>query len=377
MCVFKDCSLSRAETLTAAASTETHKRTKLIDEILEKIIDIKIHCLEQPLARRVKGVRSREIELVSRSLRFSSTIYLLDIALKAAIIVIVFGYIDSSESALTSYSTESLLVVMLYYLFIFHTMMRTWPNSIRRYREASACIGDVEAIFSAVSNPSSLCDDSSNSALLGSTVVAEDSSIQLDVKSCRTTDKPSILIKSLRSKSIEVEDELETTDDPFELHCEHLKLTKGKKYLLLGGLDIERRHFIQILLKERHVDDGEMEIVGRRCFASQNPCVIRGSIRQNVLLSETYEKTKYKNIIEMCDLTRDEEALNGCEIDDISTSDECCATLKQRINLARWMYADAEIYIVEMPHHEDDNEMCNIIIRNAIKRQQFAKVGIL
>lgn len=279
---------------------------------------------------------------------------------------------------MTSYSAESLLVVILYYLFIFHTMMRTWPNSIRRYREASACIGDVEAIFSTVSNPPTLCDVDSDSALLGCTVAADgDSSIQLEVKSCRTTDNPGISIKSLRSRSMEEEDGLEATDDPFELHCEHLKLTKGKKYLLLGGSDIERRHFIQILLNERHVDDGEMEIVGRRCFASQNPCVIRGSIRQNVLLSETYVKAKYKNIIEMCGLTRDEEALNGCEIDDISTNDKCCAMLKQRINLARWLYADAEIYIVEMPLHEDDNEMCNIIISNAIKRQQFAKVGVL
>lgn len=278
----------------------------------------------------------------------------------------MLGHFDNNNST-ESDNAESVLVVMFYYLLIFHSMLKTWPTSLCRYREASACIRNVEAIFHINSNHANSSDDSS--ALLDFKV---ESSLRVKASCRATTDNlenfPSISMKNLVSKNENSEDV-----DSFELRCEQLKLTKGKKYFLMGSSEVERRQFIQVLLGERQIDSGEVEIVGRRSFASRNPCIIKGSIQQNVLMTEVYDEDKYKSIIEMCDLTRDEEALNGCEIDEISTFNECCVTLTSRINLARWLYADAEIYIVEMPFYDDDNEIGNIIISKAMKR--LAKVG--
>lgn len=366
-----DWTLMRSEKFTADASKETLNRTKLIDEILEKIVNIKIHCLEQPVARRVKGVRRREIELVSKSLNFSSTIYLVDIALKAAIVVVVLGYFDNNSPTTQSNAAESLLVVMLYYLLIFHSMLKCWPTSLRKCREATFCMRNVQSIFSSSHDYSSITNSSDDS----STLLKFDVKRSQRVRNCPTAENlenfPSITVRNLMEKSSTEADEDER--DSFELRCEHLKLSKGKKYLLVGASGVERRHFVQVLLCERHIDGGEVDIIGRRSFACQNPCVIKGSIRRNVVMAETYEEDKYKNIIQMCDLTKDEEALNGCEIDVFSSvTDECCVILKQKINLARCLYADAEIYIVEMPLLHDDNEIWNIIISNAM--QKLAKV---
>lgn len=359
------------------ASKETEKRTHLIDEILNKIVDIKIHCLEQPVARRVKKVRCREIELVSRSIKFSSTIYLLDIALKAAIVIVVLGYFDNNNNPTQSKMAESLLVVMFYYLLIFHSMLKSWPTSLRRFREANLCIRNVQNIFSSSSYdyPSTINSSDDSSTLLK---FGDDKGSKGD-ENCQATDNldnfPSIILKSLVGKFSTKSDENERNSS-FEFRCEHLKMSKGKKYLLVGDSsdsEVVRSHFIQLLLGERRIDDIEVEIIGRQSFACRNPCVIKGSIRRNVVMKETYDEDKYKNIIEMCDLTKDEETLNGCEIDVISSSsDECCVILKQKINLARCLYADAEIYIVEMPLLDDDNEIWNIIISNAM--QKLAKV---
>lgn len=83
-------------------------------------------------------------------------------------------------------------------------------------------------------------------------------------------------------------------------------------------------------------------------FVRQNPWIQRGSVRDNILFGKPYDHNKYKSVIKACDLTDD---LNSFPKKDLTGVSEAGMTLsggqKTRITLARAVYAEKDIYLLD------------------------------
>lgn len=91
-----------------------------------------------------------------------------------------------------------------------------------------------------------------------------------------------------------------------------VELEKGKIIGVVGPVGAGKSSLLQIILRELPLDSGSLQINGSISYASQEPWVFAGSIRQNVLFGQEYEKDRYDAVVRACALATDFEQLpNG------------------------------------------------------------------
>lgn len=104
------------------------------------------------------------------------------------------------------------------------------------------------------------------------------------------------------------------------------------------------------ILDELEVTSGNIKVNGTISYVSQEPWVFAATIRQNILFGQDYNKERYNNVVKVCNLEKDfQQFPNG----DLSIVGERGASLsggqKARVNLARAIYRDADIYLLDDP----------------------------
>uniref|UniRef100_A0A8C8J2L2 Cystic fibrosis transmembrane conductance regulator n=1 Tax=Oncorhynchus tshawytscha TaxID=74940 RepID=A0A8C8J2L2_ONCTS len=115
---------------------------------------------------------------------------------------------------------------------------------------------------------------------------------------------------------------------------------------------------LSAILGELPHDKGVLKVKGQLTYASQQPWVFPGTIRSNILFGKALHPQKYEKVLRACALKRDMELLPD---GDLTVIGDRGATLsggqKARVNLARAVYQDADIYLLDDPLSAVDAEV--------------------
>ncbi|XP_063924666.1 ATP-binding cassette sub-family C member 4-like [Zophobas morio] len=135
---------------------------------------------------------------------------------------------------------------------------------------------------------------------------------------------------------------------------------------------------LQAILKEIQTCGGTMDIHGTISYASQEPWIFSGSIRQNILFGEDLDVEKYHVVVQICCLEHDIFSLPQ---GDGTIVGERGAMLsggqKARINLARAIYREADIYLLDDPLSAVDVHVARQIFDNCILNYLKTKCVVL
>ncbi|KAI1899161.1 hypothetical protein AGOR_G00058700 [Albula goreensis] len=115
---------------------------------------------------------------------------------------------------------------------------------------------------------------------------------------------------------------------------------------------------LSMVLGELPAEKGVVKVRGDLTYASQQPWVFPGTIRSNILFGKELQPQKYEKVLRACALTRDMELMPD---GDLTVIGDRGATLsggqKARVNLARAVYQDADIYLLDDPLSAVDAEV--------------------
>uniref|UniRef100_A0A8C5C177 Uncharacterized protein n=1 Tax=Gadus morhua TaxID=8049 RepID=A0A8C5C177_GADMO len=115
---------------------------------------------------------------------------------------------------------------------------------------------------------------------------------------------------------------------------------------------------LSAILGELPLDKGVLKVKGQLTYACQQPWVFPGTIRSNILFGKELNPAKYEEVLRACALKRDMELLPD---GDLTLIGDRGATLsggqKARVNLARAVYLDADIYLLDDPLSAVDAEV--------------------
>nr|CAD7200150.1 unnamed protein product [Timema douglasi] len=107
---------------------------------------------------------------------------------------------------------------------------------------------------------------------------------------------------------------------------------------------------LQMMLKELPLSNGKLSVNGKISYASQEPWLFAGSVRQNILFGQPYVRERYSQVVRVCALKRDFQLL---PYGDRTIVGERGVSLsggqRARINLARAVYMEADIYLLDDP----------------------------
>ena len=85
-------------------------------------------------------------------------------------------------------------------------------------------------------------------------------------------------------------------------------------------------------------------------YASQDPWIMNGTIRENIIFYNTFDKERYNKVINVCQLNEDLNNLEHGDMTEVgSTGNNLSGGQRARISLARAIYKDADIYIFDDP----------------------------
>ena len=117
---------------------------------------------------------------------------------------------------------------------------------------------------------------------------------------------------------------------------------------------------------------------GHIAYASQEPWLFAGSVRQNILFGRKMEQRRYEQVIKVCQLKRDFALL---PYSDKTIVGERGISLsggqRARINLARAVYADAPICLLDDPLSAVDAHVGKHMFEECIERYLKGKTRVL
>ncbi|XP_019738045.1 multidrug resistance-associated protein 4-like isoform X2 [Hippocampus comes] len=150
---------------------------------------------------------------------------------------------------------------------------------------------------------------------------------------------------------------------------ENVSFTVGPDQLLavIGPVGSGKSSLLSAILGELSQESGVIKVRGDLTYTSQQPWILPGTIRSNILFGQELNHFKYDRVLRACALKRDMELLPG---GDLASVGDRGANLsggqKARISLARAVYQDADIYLLDDPLSAVDAEVGKHIFEECI-----------
>jgi ATP-binding cassette subfamily C (CFTR/MRP) protein 4 len=125
-----------------------------------------------------------------------------------------------------------------------------------------------------------------------------------------------------------------------------------EKVAIIGRVGCGKSTLLQAVLKEAFIQSGSVSIQGtelRAAYAEQNPLIITGTVRSNILYGSPYDQEYYEKVVQACQLGADFDQFPKR---DLTETGEMGVALsggqKSRISLARAVYKKhAKIVLID------------------------------
>jgi ABC-type multidrug transport system fused ATPase/permease subunit len=162
--------------------------------------------------------------------------------------------------------------------------------------------------------------------------------------------------------------QLESQDGaPFRLQNLTLQASKGELIGVIGSVGSGKTSLLSALASDMRQTGGSMRFSADRAYCPQHAWIQNASIRDNILFGKPYDAQLYSDVVKACALLPDFDALPDGDLTEIG---ERGITLsggqKQRINIARAIYSDAGIVLLDDPLSAVDSHVGAHIFNEAI-----------
>ena len=398
------------------------KRMKTTTQIFEKIKIVKLYSWENYYLNRIKKEREEELN----AFRKAQMVYLLIESITWSI-----GPILNFVSVFTYnlFNPPMELSKLLYSLYIFYSLtdpMFLIPEYISGLMDSLLSLKHLEAfLFSKEYNPSQLINTNNNNEYaifidnLDFGIIKKEEEFQdFEEDSDESDSEENINIKEENEKKIEMK-EIDNKKEKEEILIENsnellnkklsnenkinneqkneekiskkekikgtvietlltginLKIKKGSIIGIVGEFGSGKTCLFNAILNNLDIlnsNNKKIIINGSIVYIPQIPWIINETVRNNIIFPNNFNLEKYKKIVKICQLENDFELLKSSDFTKISDKgDNLSGGQKARINIARGVYNDADIYLFDDPFSALDvyvgNEIFNKVILEYLK----------
>ena len=152
----------------------------------------------------------------------------------------------------------------------------------------------------------------------------------------------------------------------------------GELVIVVGPVGCGKTSLLQVILSELRIREGTVQVNGRLSYATQENWIFGGTIRENILFDSEFDPDRYEEVIRVCALERDLTLFADGDRTQIGERGIALSGgQKARISLARALYFDADIYLLDDPLSAVDAHVSKHIFKNAISDYLKQKTVIL
>ncbi|XP_061829600.2 ATP-binding cassette sub-family C member 4 [Nerophis lumbriciformis] len=303
----------------------TDCRIRTMNEVVSGIRIIKMYAWEKPFAALVSDVRRKESNQVMRSSYLRGLNMASFFCASKIIVFITFTLYVLLGNTITA---SRVFVTVSLYSAVRLTVTLFFPNAIEKLFETRVSIQRIEEFL--------LLDEMTKTSTTLPLAEKSDSAIEIQEMICYWE-------KSLDAPCLQ-----------------NISITLSGNQLLavIGPVGAGKSSLLSSILGELPLEKGAMKVKGQLTYAAQQPWVFPGTIRGNILFGKAMDPLMYERVIRACALKRDLELLPD---GDLTLIGDRGSTLsggqKARVNLARAVYQDADVYLLDDPLSAVDAEV--------------------
>ncbi|CAG9861577.1 unnamed protein product [Phyllotreta striolata] len=321
--------------------TKINKRTDVrlqeSQEALSTIKIIKMYTWEKIFIDRISESRRKEIKtMLKKSVTRITLIVTSELLGNVGFYVIVMLYIYYNTNA----NAESIFYIMRSYSTLSMVISFVFSFGLTFTAELSASLARINNVLQLEELPDH--------------VEKVDDKPLIDIRNASVNLKDNDILKSVS-----------------------LKFEAGLN-IISGQLGSGKSSLVKLILRDFIPDAGEVRSRGRISYASQDPWLFPATIKQNILFGEKYEYTRYNKVVEVCALAYDFSILD--KGDDTVVLDRGMNLSKgqqARINLARAIYKESDIYLLDDVLTALDSKVQDHIFRECIEEFLQGKLVVL
>ncbi|CAH1738402.1 unnamed protein product [Aphis gossypii] len=352
---------------------KTDERIRLMNEIISGIKVIKMYTWENFFSKLVVYIRKKEIEHVKISA------YIRDTLTSLAIIQTRFQLFISilSYVLLGNYiSVQKIFVITTYYSILMPTMTFFFCQGLGQISELQVSIKRIQDF---------LLHEEKDDKHIPIQYISDKQTItsynELIMYPNKKNADKKYNIELLNTFCVDISKATaKWIDNQTSNALENISLTikSGNLVAIVGTVGAGKSSLIQAILQELPLSKGSIHVRGVISYASQEPWIFAGSVQQNIVFNSPMDKDRYNQVVQMCKLKSDFEQF---PYGDRTIVGERGATLsggqRVRINLARALYKQADIYLLDDPISAVDPNVGNHLFEKCIKGFLKEKTCIL
>ncbi|XP_065916533.1 ATP-binding cassette sub-family C member 4-like isoform X2 [Dysidea avara] len=329
----------------------TDKRVRVMNEIISGMRLIKMYAWEWAIHEYVKKIRKKESNIITQASMIRAVNLVVFYTSTNLLNFVTFSTYAGLGNTLTPKKVFSVIFIFstiriycIYFLVLAILTLSEMKVAIRRIENLLLLPELDDTITGTDSDPvnttSRSCSPNESPLKLVNEEVTNDSgrgSFSNEVT-------PRVIVNNLTAS---------WTHDREKVVLKHInfRVDQSRRLLVVvGPVGSGKSSILQCLLKELETSDGSVDIEGSISYASQDPWIFSGTIKQNILFGQDYDEAWYKRVVECCCLVKD---INEMPFGDETLIGERGVNLsggqKARVNLARAVYRDSDIMLLDDP----------------------------
>ncbi|PNJ66042.1 ABCC3 isoform 9, partial [Pongo abelii] len=156
-------------------------------------------------------------------------------------------------------------------------------------------------------------------------------------------------------------------DLPPTLHSLDIQVPKGALVAVVGPVGCGKSSLVSALLGEMEKLEGKVHMKGSVAYVPQQAWIQNCTLQENVLFGQALNPKRYQQTLEACALLADLEMLPGGDQTEIGEKGiNLSGGQRQRVSLARAVYSDADIFLLDDPLSAVDSHVAKHIFDHVI-----------
>ncbi|CAH1109526.1 unnamed protein product [Psylliodes chrysocephalus] len=340
----------------------TDERVRLMNEIICGIQVIKMYTWEYPFAKFVEIVRMNEIKYIGITSRIRAILMSLGVLLsRCAVAISIVVYVFTGNPVTASYA----YTVTSFYQRLY-TLTEFFPQAVSQGSEMYISIKRIQRFL--------MLDEIEfeKNIITNSLKIHDEDFVR------KSTSEP--LLKQL-DENIKIKNDsdkcVKVLPDNY-LEDINLDIKAGRCVAIVGPVGSGKSTLLHVIMKDLELNSIFRQVKYVVSYASQEPWLFGGSIRQNILFGQKFEQTKYNEVVRVCALERDFTLFaHGDRTLVTERGVSLSGGQRARINLARAVYKEADIYLLDDPLSAVDTQVGKQLFEECITSYLNKKCVIL
>ncbi|KAH8258053.1 hypothetical protein KR038_005111 [Drosophila bunnanda] len=341
------------------------ERVKLMNEIIAAMQLIKMYAWEKSFAKLIGKVRKEEMKSIKGSTYIYAGLQCTGMISKLSLFLSLVTYVFSGDLV----TSQKVFIVSSYYDHLNDSLLHSWPLAINMWVETIVVANRVKDFLFQHENPA-------------------DGGVQ-NFRDPETdpqhgnfpgrTNNPRAEVKSISVQKLTASWD-QAQQEKRHRHIEDVSFQASDQQFvgIVGTVGAGKSTLLQAILGELDIISGSVELNGVLSYAPQEPWLLRGSLRENILFTEPYDEQRYHEVLRVCHLDKD---LDHLPAGDNTRVGEGGASLsggqKARVSLARAVYRKADIYLLDDPLSAVDSNISKILLDRCLNEFLCKKIRIL